>query len=71
MFKIFSTYICCINKQNVTLEVSGAVRPLLLTLGVKSLNEMLSQQISVTPIEILVSLQLFDGACTQVSKWDN
>ena len=28
MFKIFSTYICWINIQNETLEVSGAVRPL-------------------------------------------
>jgi len=28
VFKIFSTYICWINIQNETLEVSGAVRPL-------------------------------------------
>jgi len=28
VFKIFSTYICSINIQNATLEVSGAVRPL-------------------------------------------
>ena len=37
MFKIFSTYICWINIQNVTLEVSGAVRPLYASLGVKGL----------------------------------
>ena len=28
MFKIFSTYICGINKKMQRLEVSGAVRPL-------------------------------------------
>jgi hypothetical protein len=28
MFKIFGTYICWINTQNETLEVSGAVRKL-------------------------------------------
>jgi len=32
MFKIFGTYICWINIQNATLEVSGAVRQLWLTL---------------------------------------
>jgi len=38
MFKIFSTYICGINIKNATLEVSGAVRPLYLTLCVKRLR---------------------------------
>ena len=35
MFKIFSTYICWINKKMHHLEVSGAVRPLKWSLGVK------------------------------------
>ena len=35
MFKIFSTYICWINKIMEHLEVSGAVRPLKWSLGVK------------------------------------
>ena len=39
MFKIFSTYICWINKKIYYLEVSGAVRPLKLSLGVKWLNQ--------------------------------
>ena len=34
MFKIFGTYICWINTQNATLEVSSALRELQLTLGV-------------------------------------
>ena len=34
-FKIFSTYICWINKKMQHLEVSGAVRPLKWSLGVK------------------------------------
>jgi len=38
MFKIFSTYSFLINILHATLEVSGAVRTLLLTLGVKRLN---------------------------------
>jgi hypothetical protein len=38
MFKIFSNYICWINIQNGTLEVSGAVRPLYGSLGVKGLS---------------------------------
>jgi len=38
MFKIFCTYICCINIWNATLEVSGAVRPIYVSLGVKGLN---------------------------------
>jgi len=38
MFKIFSTYTCCINIYIMQrLEVSGAVRPLLWSLGVKGL----------------------------------
>jgi len=43
MFKIFITYIyiyiCWINIQNATLEVSGAVRPLYGSLGVKVLTD--------------------------------
>jgi len=35
MFKIFSTYICRINKKMQRLKVSGAVRPLKWSLGVK------------------------------------
>ena len=46
MFKIFSTYICWINIQNVTLQVSGAVRPLYVSLGVKGLNSTL---VNATP----------------------
>ena len=38
MFKIFSTYIFLINIYNETLEVSGAVRPLYVSLGVKVLK---------------------------------
>jgi len=38
MFKIFSTYICWINIENERLEVSGAVRPLWWSLGVKGLK---------------------------------
>ena len=38
MFKIFSTCICWINILNATLEVSGAVRPLYRSLGVKGLK---------------------------------
>ena len=38
MFKIFSTYICRINKKMQHLEVSGAVRPLKWPLGVKWLR---------------------------------
>jgi len=38
--KYFSTYICWINIQNATLEVSGAVRPLNGSLGVKGLREV-------------------------------
>ena len=37
MFKIFGTYICWINTENATLEVSGAVLPLYGLLGVKGL----------------------------------
>jgi hypothetical protein len=35
VFKIFSTYICCINKKMRHLYVSGEVRPLKWPLGVK------------------------------------
>jgi hypothetical protein len=38
MFKIFSTYICWKYVWNVTLEVSDAVRNLLVSLGVKELD---------------------------------
>ena len=38
MFKIFSTYICWINKKMQHMEVSGAVRPLKWSLGVKWLR---------------------------------
>ena len=38
MFKIFSTCICWIKIQNANLEVSGAVRPLYGSLGVKGFN---------------------------------
>ena len=37
MFKIFNTFICLINILNANLEVSGAVRPLYGSLGVKGL----------------------------------
>ena len=40
MFKIFSTYICWINKKIQHLEVSGAVRPLKWSLGVKWLKPL-------------------------------
>ena len=39
MFKIFSTYICWIYKIQ-RLEVSGAVRPIYGSLGVKRLTEV-------------------------------
>ena len=42
MFILFSTYICWINTQNATLEVSGAVRRLYWSLGVKGLNHVKS-----------------------------
>ena len=41
MFKIFSTYICWINKKMQHLEVSGAVRPLKWSLSVKWLRKKL------------------------------
>ena len=41
MFKIYSTYICWINIWNATLEVSGAVRPLYGSLGIKGLKKTL------------------------------
>jgi len=40
MFKIFSTYICWRNIQNATLEASGAVRTLYVSLGVRGLTSV-------------------------------
>jgi hypothetical protein len=45
MFKIFSTYICWINIYKMQhLEVSGAVRPIYMSLGVKGLTAERTQQ---------------------------
>jgi hypothetical protein len=72
MFKIFSTYICSINKKMQRLEVSGAVRPLKWPLGVKWLiieNSAVSHTAGCDSYCTHKRQHLF--SCTALTPWSS